>query len=340
MLSPMQLQYLVGLCCMQRDPDAVDVTIGDMVLDAAAGKERDVDVTVTVREPDGTTRAFKAYEVKQEGSPLDIATVEQLCQKFSDMPSITKRAIVSSSGFTAPSERKAAAHGVELYKLSPWSKPINEVFPRLAFRHTPEVAIRFGQRLLCWAPGWHLWLSTEGPSETLDLQSDTNLYQADGNAHPVFPELAAYEQALLLRSTEALYVMEPARTMRMSIEPMIVVDGEPISLSPEWAHGHTLETGRDEVFLRIGDRLKGVTQVTVVGNLRWESKALPREYFVLERVPDGEVFSGVAVANWIHMDELVGIIFTPDSPTSHIHRIKLTEAQRNAIRKLQLVGRP
>ena len=44
-LTPMLLQYLVGLCCLRWDPGAVDVTIGDMVLDTAAGKERDVDVT-------------------------------------------------------------------------------------------------------------------------------------------------------------------------------------------------------------------------------------------------------------------------------------------------------
>jgi len=39
-------------------PGAVDVTIGDMVRDAATDKNRDVDVTVTVAEADGTRRAF------------------------------------------------------------------------------------------------------------------------------------------------------------------------------------------------------------------------------------------------------------------------------------------
>lgn len=53
-LAPMLVQYLVGLCCLRWDQDAIDVTIGDMVLDAAADKDRDVDVTVTVAETDGT----------------------------------------------------------------------------------------------------------------------------------------------------------------------------------------------------------------------------------------------------------------------------------------------
>ena len=44
----MMVQYLVGLCCLRHDPDAIDVTIGDMVMDDAAGKERDVDVTTAL----------------------------------------------------------------------------------------------------------------------------------------------------------------------------------------------------------------------------------------------------------------------------------------------------
>src|SRR5437868_1805442 len=100
MLTPMLVQYLVGLCCLRRNPDAVDVTIGNLVLDTAADKARDVDITVTVPDADGSMRAFKAYEVKREGEPLDVSKVEQLCIKLRDMPSITHRAIVSASGFT------------------------------------------------------------------------------------------------------------------------------------------------------------------------------------------------------------------------------------------------
>ena len=69
MLTPMLVQYLVGLCCLRRNPDAVDVTVGDLVQDVAANKPRDVDITVTLHEANGTVRAFKAYEVKREGEP-------------------------------------------------------------------------------------------------------------------------------------------------------------------------------------------------------------------------------------------------------------------------------
>ncbi|MCY4557712.1 MAG: hypothetical protein OXF79_15295 [Chloroflexi bacterium] len=70
MLTPMMVQYLVGLCCLQHDPEAIDVTVGDMVMDDAAGTERDVDVTVKLASNDGKVTAFKASEVKHAGKPL------------------------------------------------------------------------------------------------------------------------------------------------------------------------------------------------------------------------------------------------------------------------------
>jgi hypothetical protein len=86
LFSPMLVQYLIGLCCLKWNSDAVDVTIGDMVYDIGAEKHRDLDVTVTVKEHGHITHAFKAYEVKHEGQPLDVVTTEQLCLKLLDMP--------------------------------------------------------------------------------------------------------------------------------------------------------------------------------------------------------------------------------------------------------------
>jgi hypothetical protein len=86
MLTHMLVQYVVGLCCQRTNPDAVQVELGDLVLDDASGKKRDVDVTVTVRDETGGW-AFKAFEVKDEKSPLDVTVVEQLCGKINDMSS-------------------------------------------------------------------------------------------------------------------------------------------------------------------------------------------------------------------------------------------------------------
>jgi hypothetical protein len=121
-----------------------------MVLDEAADKERDVDVTVTVAESDGTRSAFKAYAVKREGSPLDVGDVEALCLKLLDMPSISHRAIVSSSGFTTGAQAKAAHHGIDLFALRPWTRPLEEQFPVLTMRGTADECFPMSQILLCW----------------------------------------------------------------------------------------------------------------------------------------------------------------------------------------------
>lgn len=142
-LRPMLVQYVVGLCCLRRDPNAVDVTIGDMVLDPAAGKERDVDVTVTIVDSPSDTTAFKAYEVKRESTPLDVGEVEGLCLKLIDMPRITHKAIVSSSGFTDGAKAKAARHGVDLYTFEPWTSSIESDFPNFDLTGRPEISLPF-----------------------------------------------------------------------------------------------------------------------------------------------------------------------------------------------------
>src|SRR6266542_5475633 len=150
MPTPMLVQYVIALCCIRRNPDAVDVTVGDLVFDVAAMKRRDVDVTVTLVEADGTMRAFKAYEVKREREPLDVATVEQLCTKLKDMPNITHRAIVSASNFTDGAIAKAEAHNVELFVLKRWTKPLADQFPQFPGVGLPEEFLHFTSVLLFW----------------------------------------------------------------------------------------------------------------------------------------------------------------------------------------------
>jgi hypothetical protein len=91
----------------------ISITLGERVLDAAAGKSRDVDIVLA---RSGSTALF-AVEVKAEGSPLDVITVESLCAKLNDMPSLETKQIVSYSGFTKPAIRKAEYHGVECLNL-------------------------------------------------------------------------------------------------------------------------------------------------------------------------------------------------------------------------------
>src|SRR5580704_6702241 len=242
----MLVQYLVGLCCLKWHPDAVDVTIGDMVLDPAAGKQRDVDVTVTISDSGNITHAFKAYEVKHESSPLDVADVEQLCLKLLDMPSVTHRAIVSASGFTSSARSKAARHGVTLYGLRQWTRPLQEQFPALTMQGTAQECFPMSQTLLCWTNVQYAIVAREAESP-FSVQPDDKLFDASGNVHPKYKKFADYQNELLLRSTEILFQLEPAVTiLRTFPVPNTVSDGT-VPAGPGWPHTHTLDAHSDGV---------------------------------------------------------------------------------------------
>jgi hypothetical protein len=336
-LSPMEVQYIVGLCCLRKNPEAVDVTLGDMVLDTASEKERDVDVTVTLEEGADTVRAFKAYEVKRERAPLDVVTVEQLCAKLKDMPRVTHPAIVSASGYTEAAIKKAKSHGVELYQLGPWTRPVAVDFPMFTLKGRPEDCLQFGRQLLVWLPGRRISLVAPKGPESFSVLESTPVLAADGSIHAKFAQMSVYWEELMLRSTTVLFKMDPAATMRDSVTPTVVMAPSPVSCSPAWPHSHTLDVGRDEVFLHVGGRLAQIEHVTISGHLQWQSEALTPDYRVMVRVPDGSVFAGAAVSAGLDESELMALMFSPESRATGIHRIRLTERQKNAIRSLKLL---
>ena len=96
MLSENDIHYIVGLLYAATGTLAKVTKLGEKVWDAASRTKRDVDVVILTA---GSTMMIAA-EVKHTQRRLDVALVEGLCLKFIDMPSITDRNIVSSSGFT------------------------------------------------------------------------------------------------------------------------------------------------------------------------------------------------------------------------------------------------
>jgi hypothetical protein len=250
-LSPMLVQYLVGLCCLRWDPDAVDVTIGDMVYDEAAEKERDVDVTVPVTQSAAQSIAFKAYEVKREGAPLDVAVVEQLCQKLNDMSLVTHRAIVSSSGYTAGAQAKAKKHSVDLYVLKEWSRPLQEQFPALTMEGTAAECFPMEKCLLCW-PVHQLSLVVPTAEGNFTVQDTDRLLAADGSGHRRYETFGRYKQELLLRSTEILLKLEPAASVLRTFPVPFSAPAGDVPAGPAWPHTHTLDV------LRWGFRARSV----------------------------------------------------------------------------------
>ena len=335
MLTPMLVQYLVGLCCLRRNPSAVDITLGDMVLDPAAGKERDLDITVTLEESPGVTRAFKAYEVKKEKKPLDVADVEQLCIKLLDMTTVTHRAIVSASGFTEAAQAKAARHGVELFAIQPWTRPLEEEFPGFGMTGMPHECLRFGRTLLFWIDPQLKLVAPTGPA-TFNVGPDDPIIMSTGTPHPKYSTFAKYRDELLLRSTEILFALEPATSIARTFPPQPLHGADNVSATPAWPHTHTIDITRDDAHVRLDGSVTKLEMVTINGYLQWQRKDEIPQYYLLRRVPDGDPFAGAMVALGNREGEMFGFVVSPNSRVAGVHMIQLEEKHWNVIRKLKL----
>ena len=335
LITPMLVQYLVGLCCVRVHADSVDVTLGDMVLDPAADKKRDVDVTVTMREPDGGVTAFKAYEVKKESAPLDVSTVEQLCAKLNDMPSVTHRAIVSASGFSDGAIRKASHHGVDLYIIVPWTRPIKDQFPELGLERVPQECMRFQKNLLYW-PRASLHLVVPTAKMPFSVGENDALYGKSGKPHNKYKSFAEFRHEILFRSTEFLCNQEPAISVARIFPQLTTEPERGIYFGPDWPHTHTLDVGSDEVYLKVGDVIEKLAGVTVNGSLQWQLTVEQPDYYVIERVPDGKTLSGAVVSMGVREGTMFSLTFSPESRTVGIEFVRLAEKHWNAIRNLKI----
>jgi hypothetical protein len=179
----MLLQYLVGLYNLKHGSAAqYHVTLGDMVADEASGTLRDVDVTVTT--PDGA-HEFAGYEVKHWTKKLDVSHVEALAAKLNDMPTVTERAIVCSSGYTEPAIKKAEYHGVDLYVIKEWTAPVEEQFPDLApMKGPPAEVFRGSQFHLTWLER-SFYLHVDAPY--FDIAGGAPLFTRKASSIPSIP---------------------------------------------------------------------------------------------------------------------------------------------------------
>ncbi|VBA60548.1 hypothetical protein LAUMK191_05576 [Mycobacterium attenuatum] len=329
-LSPMLVQYLVGLCALKWDANAVDidVTIGDMVPDEAAGTARDVDVTVTVDTLDGMY-AFKGYEVKHEASPLDVADVDGLANKLNDMPSVTHRAIVSTSGFSKPAVKKAQAHGIDLYEMTEWTKPIEEQFPNLALAGVPGEVFRSWSAFLIWSNA-QFWLGTDSPS--FQIEPDTTLFDSDGNEHALYGDFKTLSRAMMERSTSRLYWQQPAQGL---VGEMIEAWRSGVQYAePTWPYAHTLDVANEEVYVRTDEKLHRVDDFTIYGQISWQRR--PMYYCVMEKVPTGEPFAGALVAQSPIPGQMWAFILSTTDRTIQVTGVALAKKHLNSIRKLKL----
>ncbi|MCU0648857.1 MAG: hypothetical protein MUF00_12725 [Gemmatimonadaceae bacterium] len=332
----MHVQYLVALCCIRATPGAVNVIVGDMVHDDAAEKTRDVDVTVTVAEPDGVLRAFMAYEVKREGQTLDVATVEQLSAKLRDMPSLTHRAIVSTSGFSAPAIKKASAYGIELYTMKPWVRPLADQFPPFPGIGRPEDFLKGQSALLYWV-NYSIQLIAPTADSAFGYATGETVYTKTGKPHPAYRTCGKLQSDLLLRSTEVLLSLEPAKTVLQAF-PFLPMPSDPeVVASPAWPHTHTIDVSQDKVFLKLKDSLVQLDRVNISGNLQWRRKTVVPDFLILENVSDSTVFAGAAVTEVGSADGAMwAMILGTDSRAISVHHFCLEPKHQKMISKLRV----
>ena len=338
MLTPMMVQYLVGLCCLRHDRDAIDVTIGDMVMDDAAGKERDVDVTVTLTGNDGKVNAFKASEVKHEAKPLDVMAVEQLSLKLSDMPKVSHKAIFSTSSYTDGACSKASSHGIELYTLKPWDRPISQDFPDFPGVGTPaDFLAEFQTSLLCWVEPRMYFVASGGPA-SFTFTDESLVVSENRKTHSDYSTMLDYKNDLLMRSTGILCTINPAATVLRTFPCGMNDKGEGYSSGPAWPHTHTLDLASDGAYLQLDelDAFK-LDSVTISGQLQWRKRVIEPEFMILERVSDKSIFAGAALADYgVNDGRMFAMIFPEKGRELGLHGFQIPEKQRNMIREIKI----
>jgi hypothetical protein len=316
MLTPMLVQYRVGLLCVKANPDSIEITLGDQVVDPTTNDPRDVDVTVTA-SLSGREYAFKAYEVKARKKRLDVTVIEQLCQKLNDISAFSHKGIVSSSGYTEGARRKAATHGVKLYSLQPWDTPVEADFPRLALRGTPTNVLQFTRRLLMWNHDAYLHFHCPDAAKPFTVADGDPILTPSGKVHK-FATVSKYRQELLLRSTEILCAIAPIIDMA-GIEP----------------HNHTISIERDAACLRLSGDLCQISTVTIIGLLGWVMDRKKIGYRIMRELETNSPFAAAAVALGEREGQIYALIIGNDNQLD-VHIEQIPENQLNMLRDLKL----
>lgn len=333
MLTPMQVQYLVGLCCLKAHPDAVELIVGNMVTDSATDTKRDVDITVTIKDENGATYAFKAYEVKDESTALDVSQVEQLCMKYIDMPLFTHRAIVSASGFSSSAVRKAVYHKVELYTFEDWSPSTSlDGLHEFSVDGTPPISWSFSKALLVWLDGTYFHHEVSEQVPEFVVRNDTPLLSKDGKLHPNYKIAQSFWNELMLRSTEILLHVPPA-----SEQLSTIVGKEAINDSEVWRQVHTLDVLQDGVYILVNEKLVNIQTVTITGNMQWKKSVFIPQFHILKRLSDGEIFAANAIADGSRPGEMYTLTISPGSQQVSVGLFRLTPKQMHALRNLSLL---
>jgi hypothetical protein len=309
-----------------------------MVFDEAAEKERDVDVTVTVADEHGEVTAFKAAEVKHEGKPLDVATVEQLIAKLMDMPKVTHRAIFSTSGYTDGARSKARRRCVDLYTLQHWDSAIGQDFPDFQGVGVPSDFLSCLRSSLLFWRNFQCTYTSSDLGHPLALELTDRLLDESGKPHARWSILEEYQRDLLIRSTGILCTHEAVRAVYGEFPYSLNFEGNDYQFGHELPFSHVMSAADNGVYVKSqGRELTSVDEVTISGFLQWRRQVIPPEFMILRNVLNDSVFAGAAIADIGAGDgRMFAMIFPEKGRQVAIHHFQIPKKQHNMIRKLRI----
>ena len=313
MLTPTDIHLLVGLLTQASSPENVAVELGSLVYDVAAAKLRDVDVTV--RCPVNGIEQLRGLEVKKHAQPLDVTHVEQLLAKLNDMPTLKARQVVSASGYTSGALKKAAAHNLELFRLTDWEE-------KYSFEHAQLQNMgSFCSRTLEYVDGPHLDIELDAGGGAFATANAASIQVTDvrGEAHPWGVTFAEFKTNLIANTTNELQRNE-------EISDLQAESPKPVDVSIDLA---------DDSHLRLGDVIARIKGARLRGVVQWKETPHTAEYKVLVHEDTDKPVVGCVLAE-LPTGNLIGITVSTVDRVVRLINVAVSMRNLSVIRELQL----
>jgi hypothetical protein len=302
MLTATDTHYLVGLLTKVTVPDDVEVELGD----------------VKHKNPDGEIIVFRGIEVKDHLRPLTVEHIEQLCLKFNDMPEITRKAVVSASGYTKAAIAKAEAHNLELFMLIPWDDPsigFNHVFAPTGNELLTEIIGNWVQ-----PPGIAIKVSNEYWSLLKDADLNRlNVCTSDGSPVPAFSSGEALSSFIANYAAKE-HTKNIAGTLKSETEDTYV---------------KRIVEPTDSICIEHRGTIIPVIDFWIIGVIRYIKIKRKTEYKILIKHNETKPYVGCAITE-ITNGNLLGVTVNNETNKLDIIFISLTERQKKRISQTRL----
>jgi hypothetical protein len=300
----------VGLLSLISSPQKVEIELGSRVLDVATGNKRDVDVTVVVKDG-GDIKVFKGIEVKKHGRKLDATHVEQLACKLNDMPKMTERAIVSTTGYTAPAIQKARAHGITLFEIRDWD------FSKEYFVHFKSNFCQSTQTSLEWIEPPSIKLNpyeTIGEADQIFVKSNPKIYFKGGESKPEMPDLNSLLHNFRLQvQTNLFETLKDNLKADESIKNRAVVVTIP-----------------EVIYIMAPSGNIVLKEAIFMGRVQWVETPMPTHYKILKKIDEEKPYAGCMVAENAVMG-LLGLMVSQINRELRLIHVSISDRNKNKI---------